>query len=105
MNHEITSNGQVSSPKSKQDKAATLDTTVPGKEEGSKRVIVRFIGYVCRPLDYDNFIAGTKDLLDGIVKAGLIPDDSTEFIIHEARQIKVATRKEERVEIEIILSE
>ncbi len=71
--------------------------------EGVGRIAVRFIGFRVRPLDPDGFAGSTKHLLDGLRHAGIIPDDSPEFITLETSQVKVASFKEERTEIEIDL--
>ena len=65
------------------------------------RVRVSFTGYRVRPLDPDGFAGSTKDLLDGIRRAGLIPDDSWRHITLETQQEKVKTYAEECMVIEI----
>ena len=82
-------------------KTPALDRPNAGKTTGIPRVRVRFTGYRVRPLDPDNFAGSTKDLLDGLRHAGLIPGDEPWRIIFETAQEKVKTYAEERTVIEI----
>jgi hypothetical protein len=100
--HEHHSDPQLQSPKPQRDQAPALGAAVPGKTKGIQRVIVRFIGFRCHPLDPDNFAGGCKDLLDGLRHAKLIPGDEPDRIIFVTEQRKVAHRKDERTEIELL---
>jgi hypothetical protein len=92
---------QLSDAKLERDKAATLDGAILGKEKSAGRTRVRFTGYRIRPLDPDNFAAGTKDLLDGLRHAGLLQGDEPWRITLETEQVKVAHRDEQGTVIEI----
>lgn len=81
------------------DQAPALDTADEGEEGRTGRVKVRFVGYRVRPLDPDNFAGSTKDLLDGLRHAGLIPEDTPEVIVLETEQVRVSSFKQERTEI------
>jgi hypothetical protein len=72
-----------------------------GKEMRPARSRVRITSKRARLLDADNLIGGGKFLLDAIRQCRLIEDDSTEHIILEMRQEKVAHRKDEETVIEI----
>lgn len=76
---------------------------VQGKNEVQKalpRVDIKLTHYRRRLLDVDNFC--TKWLIDGIVKDGILPDDSPKEVrrvTHE--QVKIETWDTERIEIEL----
>ncbi|NLY47586.1 MAG: RusA family crossover junction endodeoxyribonuclease, partial [Clostridiales bacterium] len=57
-----------------------------------------------RRRDPDNIMAGQKFILDGLVAAGAIPNDSQKHIKGIVHRFKV-DRKEPRVEVEIIDTE
>jgi len=62
--------------------------------------VVSFLFRLVRLRDVDAF--NPKDLLDGLVKAGLIPGDGVgEIILEPSQQIKVAHRCEEETVITI----
>lgn len=82
-------------------KAAALGGTVQRKTESTGRIVVSFIGFRVRPLDPDNFAGGCKDLLDGLRKSDLLPDDSPTVIDFHTAQQKVAHRSEEKTVIEL----
>ena len=64
------------------------------------RVIIEYVGYKIRLMDWDNFSASFKHIGDALVSAGVIEDDNPKIIINFLpRQIKVSKRKEQRVEI------
>lgn len=78
-----------------------LEQAVSGKTKGIPRVTVRITGFRVRPLDPDNFAGSTKDAIDGLRHAGLIPGDEPWRIKLETEQEKVATFAEEKTVIEI----
>jgi hypothetical protein len=100
--HENHPNPQIQDTEPQRHKAPALGAAVQGKAESLDRIRVCFIGYRTRPLDPDNFAAGTKDLLDGLRHAALIHGDEPWRIDFQTRQVKVAHRKEERTVIEIV---
>jgi Holliday junction resolvase RusA-like endonuclease len=51
--------------------------------------------------DLDNIMAGQKFILDGMVQAGVIPDDSQKYILGIYHRFKV-DRQNPRVEVEIV---
>lgn len=65
------------------------------------RAKVTVTHHAVRPMDRDNLFGACKPLIDGIVDAGVIPDDSPEFIRQECESVRVGKRAEERVEITI----
>jgi len=99
--YEINDQREVSHPVPKPDKTPALDGAGEGKTEGVGRTIVSFTGFRVRPLDPDNFAGSCKDLLDGIVHAGLVFDDTPWLIILRTEQEKVKTYAEEQTIIEI----
>jgi|SRR5215469_6050528 len=63
---------------------------------------VSFVFYRCRLLDVDGFRGGEKDLLDGLVKACLLPGDKVgEITLDPPRQVKVDHRNQEETVITI----
>jgi hypothetical protein len=85
-----------------QNQTPALDKTETGETKSMGRIIVRFVGYRCRPLDPDNFAGGVKDLLDGLRHSKLIPGDTPEQIRLETEQVRVAKKSQERTEITLI---
>ncbi len=73
--------------------------TDKGKEGNLGRAVVRIKSLRTRLLDPDNLCP--KYFIDGLRYAGLIRGDSSAEILLEVSQEKVATRKEERTEIEV----
>lgn len=72
----------------------------PAKHTG--RVTIRFTRFSTRCGDPDNIAASFKCIGDGLVKAGVIEDDSFEVIKEfTAAWKKVSKRKFQRVQIEI----
>ena len=64
-------------------------------------VDIRFTHYRRRLADPDNF--ATKHFIDGFVEAGLLPDDSPEFVNEvRHRQLKIASWQQEHMQIELI---
>lgn len=100
--HECILAPKLQSPEPECHQAPALGAAVQGKAKGDDRVIVRFIGYRVRLLDPDNFAGGTKDVLDGLRHAGLIPGDEPDKIVFVTEQRKVKHRGEERTEIELL---
>jgi len=92
---------QLPHPKPQPTQTPALGGTIPGKEEGVRRVVVRFTGYRVKPLDPDNFAGSTKDLLDGLRHAGLIQGDEWWRITLETEQVRVKSYAQERTEITI----
>lgn len=74
----------------------------PRTAQSPSRYVVRITGYRVRLLDPDNFAGGCKYCVDTLRYAKLIPDDTPECIRLETEQVKVASKAEERTEIEII---
>lgn len=95
--------GSVRHPKPKPDPKTALEGVAARKEEGlrdrSRRVKIRITGHRCSPLDPDNFAGSTKDIIDALRSARLIPGDEFWQIVLETDQVKVATKKEEGTEV------
>jgi len=100
---------KVPDAKPKRDKAPALERTIPGKTTGiqgiEKRHRLCVTGFRIRPLDPDNFAGGTKDIIDGLRHAGLIPGDEPWRIILETDQVRVRSLAEENTEIVIEYTE
>jgi Holliday junction resolvase RusA-like endonuclease len=63
---------------------------------------ITFVRHTIRPLDIDNLVASFKPVLDSLVRSGVIEDDKwemSEFIKY--RQVKVKTKKDQRVSVEV----
>lgn len=56
--------------------------------------------YARRPMDFDGLACAMAPTIDGIVDAGIIPDDSPHHVIkYSMRHVKVKTMDEVRVEV------
>ena len=89
IKNEDRANRPLPNPIAERDQAPALGPAVQGKEKGTKRITVSFVGWRVRPLDPDNFAGSVKDLLDGLRHAGLIPGDEPWNIKLETEQVKV----------------
>lgn len=96
---------QVQNTKPKRYKKATFQGPDQGEAPRMGRIIVRITGFRVQPLDEDNFSGSCKDIIDGLTHAGLIYGDGWNQLKHEPDQRKVAHKKDERTEIEIIYPE
>lgn len=101
LKHEDSTDCVLQDPKPERDQKAALGYANAGKVQSVQRVKVRIVGLRARPLDCDNYAGSTKDMLDGLRHAGLIPDDAPWAITLQTEQVKVAHRKDECTIIEI----
>jgi hypothetical protein len=89
----------------KQNHAPALGSPIQGKEHSlgraTGRIEVRFTLFRVRCLDPDNAAASTKNLLDGLRHAGLLPEDNPWTIKLQVEQEKVKGFDNEKTEIEI----
>lgn len=77
------------------------DETPRDAPEPLPQVVIRFTHYSRRTPDADSGIG--KWFVDGIVEAGILPDDSPEFVKeYRHRHVKIETWEEERTMIELI---
>lgn len=72
------------------------------KERNIERAVVCIQSFRCKSLDRDNLWGGTKIWTDCLRELGIIQDDTEKHIDLRVTQIKVATKAEERTEIEVI---
>ncbi len=72
--------------------------SVPKRERASVNIKV----YSVKPMDKDNCYASLKGVVDGIVQAGVVKDDSNEYLDLEVKQIKVNRYNDEKVVLEIL---
>jgi hypothetical protein len=88
-------------------KAALLELVRAGQHGtfGESRVKIICTRYYCgTAMDFDNASASFKYLVDAIVKAGIIYDDSPKTIEEwTVRQVSVKSRKLQKMEVEILL--
>ena len=98
-------NSPVQNPVPKQDHAPTLGSPVQRKKAGLGlaigRIEVRFTLFRVRCLDPDNAAASTKNLLDGLRHARILPEDNPWTIRLQVEQEKVKSFDQEKTEIEI----
>ncbi len=94
---------KVSHPEPQRVAAPALVSAATRKKESVGRIAVRFVGFRVRLLDADNHAGSVKHLLDGLREYGVIADDDLKTISLTTEQVKVATFKEERTEIELDL--
>jgi len=68
-----------------------------------QQVRIKFIAYYCgKPLDPDNLIAGMKYAVDGVVAAGVIPDDGPAHLLgFDVEYHKMHRMKDRRLAMEI----
>lgn len=57
--------------------------------------------YTIAPQDRDNLYSAAKPIIDGIVTAGVIPDDSEKYLDQQIRNIKVNHKSEQKLLIKI----
>jgi hypothetical protein len=85
------------------DKTMALEQEVCGQDEGMEPLAVgarvSIVGYRVRPIDPDNFTAGCKGLIDGIVRSRLIKGDDWESLQIQCSQKKVSNLSREGTEI------
>lgn len=56
--------------------------------------------YARKPMDYDGLACASAPAIDGLIDAGIIKDDSPQYITdYRLRHVKVSTVKEARVEV------
>jgi Holliday junction resolvase RusA-like endonuclease len=80
----------------------TAITWLAKKLPAYKRVVLVITWYEPdRRRDPDNIMAGQKFILDGLVAAGTIPNDSQKYVRGIVHRFKV-DRKNPRVEVEIV---
>lgn len=65
------------------------------------RARIELVNYTCQPMDRDNLYSAAKPIVDGIVDAGVVQDDSDEYVDLRCRNERVRKRAEERVVVEI----
>lgn len=97
----LKADGQLPNPKPKRDKTAALVGMAKREEKIVGRIRVCFTLFRVRPLDPDAAGGSTKDLLDGIKKSALVPDDDPWSIKLEVEQVRVSSYSQEKTEIEI----
>lgn len=66
-----------------------------------KKARVEVINRTCHPMDRDNLYSAAKPLIDGLVTAGVLPDDSEEYLDEICRHERVNKFSEEDVVIVI----
>lgn len=71
-----------------------------GESQDAVRSVVRVTSFRRRPIDPDNLCP--KYFIDSLRYAGAIPDDREQDITLEVNQERVASKNEERTEIEVI---
>ena len=79
--------GAVQASKPKQDPIPPLELRKEAEKGSDARIEVSIIGHRSRMLDSGNFTASCKDILDGLVHARLIPDDSPKYIKESYDQV------------------
>ena len=69
----------------------------------SGQVQITYTRYTTRLMDWDNHGASFKYLGDSLVRLGIIEDDSPKIVkTFLPKQVKVSTKKEEKITIEIL---
>lgn len=87
------------------DQEMALEQEVCGQDEGmgcpAPRFRISIIGLRLRPIDPDNFTAGCKGIIDGLVASGIIEGDEWETVELTTSQRKVSCYQHEGTIIEI----
>ena len=98
-------NSPIQNTITKQNHAPALGSPIQGKKvslgRATGRIEVRFTLFRVRCLDPDNAAASTKNLLDGLRHAGLLPEDNPWTIKLQVEQEKIKGFDNEKTEIEI----
>lgn len=63
---------------------------------------ITIVHHTCHPLDRDNAYTAAKSIIDGIVLAGVIPDDTDQYLDLKVQVNKISTLKDQGVEIQIL---
>ena len=99
-----TSNRKLPSTHPKPRETYVLVDVAKGKETSVARPFIKFTFFFSGRCDPDAYRGGEKDLLDGLVKAGIIAGDEADKItLAPPEQIRVDYKKDQRTEIEISL--
>jgi len=98
MNHETNIGVRLQDSIAQPNIERSLDQPAETQRDGTPRIKVRIISYRSRFLDITNLTGGAKYIEDALVTAGLIPDDSPEFIDCTVSQEK-ALGKDQRTVI------
>lgn len=94
-------NPRLQDAKPQPDKENALVSAIQGEKEGVGKIEVSYLLYRIKSLDPDNAVGSTKDLTDGLRKAGFIPGDETFRIRLTVEQEKAKSFKEEKTVIRI----
>tara|TARA_Y100000401_G_C8308839_1_gene218509 strand:- start:311 stop:676 length:366 start_codon:yes stop_codon:yes gene_type:complete len=68
-------------------KSEMVNQNIP-KADKNKFYTLEIVSWRKRLLDYDNLVGGTKQLIDAMVHAGFIYDDSPKYIDLRVKQVK-----------------
>ena len=79
----------------------TLVSAPPDEAGRGPRLVLRFTRFACALLDFDNGAGGCKFLCDALRYEKLIDDDDPGTIDFKFRQVRVGTRAEEGMFIEV----
>ena len=97
MTNDNHTGSPLSDAKLKQDKAPALGGAKERKRKSVGRIDVSFDLCRTRLLDPDNAVGSVKDLLDGLRRAKLIPEDNTEAIRLAVSQTRVKRAEEKTI--------
>ena len=70
-----------------------------------KRIHLQIIVMSIQPQDFDNSIASLKGVIDGLVKAGILLDDTLSNVIPMVNWVKASSRNGERIEMTMWMKE
>src|SRR5262245_49222391 len=92
--------GGLLSPEPERPQRKPLERHESGKEACAPRLEIRFRIFSRRPTDWDNAAPGIKYLQDGLVAAGILPDDNHRELCGRVECYQVYSEEEERTEIQ-----
>lgn len=81
--------------------ALCLQAKIPKLGRDGRRVRIELVNYAIAPMDRDNLYSCAKPIIDGVVKAGVVIDDSDRYVDVICRNEKVGHRADQKVELVI----
>jgi Holliday junction resolvase RusA-like endonuclease len=74
---------------------------MPAYGEPQGKVRVKITVYRGKEQDPDNAVASVKPILDALVEAGWLRDDTSEWLVLEVEEVKGTKKKDRRTVIEL----
>jgi len=81
--------------------ALCLEARIPRLCRTGGKALITVRNFTCQPLDRDNFYTAIKPIIDGIVAAKVVPDDSDDYVDVRCENVRVRHKPEQKVTVEI----